>query len=386
MKILFVSGSRAEFDLISGVLRLVATQSSITPHLAVTGSHLSEHFGNTQQYITDLGFIINDRVQTPTLGGGPADITSAISATLTGISGILEKDEFKLVVLLGDRYETFAAAQAALCHNVPILHLCGGDLTEGAIDEAFRHSISKMSHYHCVTNANSREILLQLGENPKTIWVSGSPALDYIEEFKPIGKAEFKKKLNISSDGPLLLVTYHPTTWHSCEDYGQELFAALRRLSSHMQISILFTAANADSGGKEVNKLKMKFCEANDRSVFTVSLGREMYFNALSHSDVMVGNSSSAFYEAPSFGLPCVNIGDRQTGRIYSDNIVTSSNIENDIVSNILKCLSMGKVACRNPYMNGNASRVIFDVIHEAVRYGNVLGKRFYKLDGRNFD
>ena len=344
MKILFVSGSRAEFDLISGVLRLVATQSSITPHLAVTGSHLSEHFGNTQQYITDLGFIINDRVQTPTLGGGPADITSAISATLTGISGILEKDEFKLVVLLGDRYETFAAAQAALCHNVPILHLCGGDLTEGAIDEAFRHSISKMSHYHCVTNANSREILLQLGRIQKLFGYRAHLHWIILRNLNQLVRLN-SKKLNISSTRPLLLVTYHPTTWHSCEDYGQELFAALRRLSSHMQISILFTAANADLSGKEVNKLKMKFCEANDRSVFTVSLGREMYFNALSHSDVMVGNSSSAFYD--SILWTSVNIGDRQTGRIYSDNIVTSSNIENDIVSNILKCLSMGKVACR---------------------------------------
>lgn len=378
MKILIFSGSRAEFDLLSGVLILLRNSSKFEPYFVISGAHLSEEFGGTLQYILDSGFEVNDVIATSSVGGSSDGNLRVISETLLGASKIFQKNIIDLVIVLGDRFETFAVAQAALFHKIPILHLCGGDLTEGAIDEALRHSISKMAQFHCVTNENSRRILLQLGEDPNRIWNSGSLALDAINEFSPLLRDDFLDELSISDAKHLILVTFHPPTWSNEDQTGEELFKSLEEIASRKDVRIILTGSNADVGGTIINKRKQMFANEHSNAVFLHSLGRRLYFNALHHSDVMVGNSSSAFYEAPSFGLPCVNIGDRQKGRIKSKNIISCENNKEAILKSIRMCLELEYSHLRNPYGEGKALEVILDAINSAVSCGPVKGKTFY--------
>lgn len=381
-KIAVVTATRAEYGLLSPVIKALRAKESdvLKIELIVTGTHLSQEYGMTVSEIDDR---IDHKIWIPVKSDSELDISSNQAETLIKFSELFNKEKYDAVVLLGDRYETLAIAIAAGNTRTPIFHLCGGDTTEGAIDEWIRHSITKMSYLHFVTNEESRKRVIQLGEDPERVFNFGSTSIDNVIKTADMTKAEALESVGLK-DCRYALCTYHPVTMENNTVDGQ-IGEFLKAIENFKDIEFIVTKSNADQGGARINELLDETSVRIGNLHVFASLGVRRYLSLMKYSDFVLGNSSSGIIETPAFRVPTVNIGDRQKGRLQSDNIINCGTGADEIINAIKSALSEEHIKrCQtviSPYGNGNASEQIADKAVQIVLEGRIdLKKQFFDL------
>jgi len=381
-KICVVTGSRADYGLLRPLLVQIRKNRQLHLQLVVTGSHLSPRYGNTWREIAQDGFHIHHKVKIGSAGDSEEGVAHSAGQALTRLSRLFCRIRPDAIVLLGDRYEMLAAAFAALICRIPLMHIHGGETSEGAIDEAIRHAITKMSHLHFVSTPAYRRRVIQLGEAPRRVFVVGALGLDGLCNQKLLAREDLEKKLGLKLAKKNLLVTFHPVTLSPRESQRQmrELLAALHRMKD---TAIIFTMPNADMESVGLFRMIRKFVRAHPQAKAYRSLGRVAYLSCLRHAHAVVGNSSSGILEAPSFRRPTVNVGDRQKGRIQAPSIINCSPRRGKIFAALERATSgafLKKISgVKNPYDRGGAAGKIMKVV---LRQNKKipLKKRFYDL------
>jgi GDP/UDP-N,N'-diacetylbacillosamine 2-epimerase (hydrolysing) len=382
-KICVVTGSRAEYGLLRWVLEEIRSAPELQLQLVATGSHLSPEFGLTYREIEHDGFQIDQRVESLLSSDSAVGIAKSMGLGLMGIADALQALQPEILLLLGDRFEIFAAAAAALVAAIPIAHVHGGELTEGAFDDAFRHSITKMAQLHFVATEDYRRRVIQLGEQPERVFVVGGLGLDAMARLALLDRAGLEQALDFTLGASNLLVTFHPATLEAAASEQQlaELLAALdRRPDTHL----IFTLPNADTNGRALCDMIKRYVAHRPNARAYVSLGQLRYLSCLRHVDAIVGNSSSGLLEAPSFRIGTVNIGDRQRGRLRADSVVDCAPERVAIEAALGRVLSAGfrgTLECvRNPYGESGASARIVSILRRLPLDG-IVKKRFHDLD-----
>jgi UDP-hydrolysing UDP-N-acetyl-D-glucosamine 2-epimerase len=379
-RIAVVTGSRAEYGLLQGILSELDAHAELELQLIVTGMHLAPEFGYTVKHIEADGFRIAERIEMLLSSDTAVGMTKSVGVAVLSFGEAYARLQPDVVLVLGDRFEIFAAAQAAMLARIPIAHIAGGDTTEGAIDEAIRHSITKMAHLHFVTNELSRRRVLQLGESPEHVHLVGSPGIDAIRRLRLLSREELSRDLRIRFRSLNLLVTFHPATLRDdSSDELRELLSALEDVLSG-DASAFITMPNADSGGREIARTIEEWCAGQPNAHVFVSLGQLRYLSLMSHVDVVVGNSSSGLYEAPSFKVATVDIGDRQRGRLAADSVVRCSAVREDIKAAIERARALDCSNTVNPYGDGDSARRIVSILGQVDDYRALLHKRFNEL------
>jgi len=381
LKLCVVTGSRAEYGLLYPLLCKIKWSSRTDLQLVVTGSHLATEFGATYRQIKQDGFRIAFKI--PILGrwADACAVTKAMGRAVTGFGEAYKQLIPDWVIVLGDRYEILAAVSAALIAKIPVAHIAGGDITEGAFDDAIRHAITKMSHLHFVTNAHSARCVRQMGEDPKNILNVGHLGLDYIRRMKFHSRARLERLLGFKFHGKNILVTFHPVTLSetSSETQFAELLNALGRLDQN--VGVIITKPNADPGGLKLIAMLTRFAKGRRNVKIFPSLGQELYLNVMRCVDAVVGNSSSGIYEAPSFKVPTVNIGDRQKGRLLAASVIGCPPEARAISTAIRRAFSKKCADVRNPYGGGNVAQKILAKIRSVNEPRKILKKRFAVLE-----
>ena len=381
-KIAVVTATRAEYGLLSPVIKELRKyeDAEFSVELIVTGTHLYEKFGYTIAEIDDR---IDHEILISVDSQTSLDISINQSDTLVKFTELFLDKNYNAVILLGDRYEVMAIAIAAGNTCTPIFHMCGGDTTEGAIDEWVRHSVTKMSYLHFVTNVESRRRVIQLGEDPSRVFNYGSTSLDNVLSVADMGKDEALRSIGLS-DCQYALCTYHPVTMEM-EDVGIKLNEVLNALSSFPDIQFIFTKSNSDLGGSRINTiLESAEVKYENLHVFS-SLGVRRYLSLMKHALFVLGNSSSGLIEAPAFQIATVNIGDRQRGRLQSKSVINCSDSSDEIIKSIQMAISdEHNLVCHSvvsPYGDGHAAERISKKVIEIIRAGKIdLKKKFYDL------
>jgi UDP-hydrolysing UDP-N-acetyl-D-glucosamine 2-epimerase len=379
-KICVVTGGRADYGLLYWPMKEIQASPHFALQVAVTGMHLSPEFGATVATIERDGFPVEARVEMLLSSDTPVGVAKSIGLGVIGFADALERLRPDLLLLLGDRFEILAAAEAALVARLPVAHLCGGDVTEGAFDEAIRHAITKMAHLHFATNEPAARRLRQLGEDPRRIFTVGSPGIDYIRRLEPMSRAELARETGLDLDRRLLLVTFHPATLSHGSAVGEfdELLAALEGLGP--DVALAFTRPNADNDGRALARRLDDFVAAHPHARAFAALGSRLYLSLLRHADAMVGNSSSGLYEAPSLGTPTVDIGDRQQGRLKAESVISCGAERGAIAAAIAQALQRGKRPVKNPYGDGDSARRIVDILASIDDFRALTKKRFFDL------
>ena len=378
-KVCVVTGTRAEYGLLYPVLKEIQSRRELSLQLVATTAHLSNEFGLTYKQIEKDGFNIDEKIDNLL----SSDTKSSIAKS-TGLATMLLADSFEkldpdVVLLLGDRFETHAAATTALLMNIPIAHIHGGEITEGAVDEQIRHSITKMSQLHFCSTEAYRQRVIQMGEDSLRVFNTGAPGIDNIVNFELLSKDDLEKQLDWKFTQKCALFTYHPVTL-SNNDLKKDL-SIIFDVLVNSEISVLFTYANADSGGRIINKKIEEFCKLNPNKYKVVkNLGQLRYLSAMKHVDLLVGNTSSGIIEAASFDKPVVNIGDRQSGRLKGVNVIDCK--IKDLSKSIELALSSGfTIKCQNQqniYGTGNAS---ISIVNELINQPLSVVKKFLDIE-----
>ncbi len=390
LRLAVLTGTRAEYGLFHPLLAALEADPRFEVGLVVTGAHLDERFGMTVREIEAEGHRIAARVPLPLGDDSDLGVARATGAAVAGIAEALDAEKPDLVVVLGDRYETLAAATAALLLRIPLAHLHGGEITEGAIDESIRHAITKMATLHFTATEEYRERVIQLGEDPDRVFAVGALGVDNALHTEAVSAAGLGSDLGFRFEFPTALVTFHPVTLGETSGAEQvdELLAALDALP---QLRVLFTMPNTDAGNRQIAERIDAWAAANsDRAKAFVSLGRLRYLSALAACDVVVGNSSSGIIEAPSFGKPVVDVGDRQQGRARASSVAHCAPGRAAIVSAIEHALSTEARAqalkASNPYGDGHAAERIIEVLSAIEPGGLSTRKRFHDIGGSAAD
>lgn len=378
-----LTGNRAEYGLLRWTMREVAEDPALRLQVAVTGAHLESKFGMTVRQIEEDGFTIDARIPMKLEDSSSVGIARSMATGLGGIAEALDRLSPDVLVLLGDRFEVHAAATAAMVARVPIAHVHGGEVTEGAIDEAIRHAVTKMAHLHFVAAAAYRDRVIQLGEAPERVFIVGACGLDNLAHLEPLDRRDFERALGFPLGDGFLLVTYHPATLapEASTRGAEELLAALDRFQERR---LLITGTNADPGGEPIRAMLAAYArERPSRVLLRESLGQHLYLNALRAAAAVVGNSSSGIIEAPSLGIPTVNLGDRQRGRLRAASVIDCGEEREAIAAAIGKALDPVFRAALDPsatpYGRPGAARLIRDVLRSYPLDG-ILRKRFYDL------
>lgn len=379
-KIIMITGSRAEYGLLKNLIILLKNDKKIKLKLVVTGSHLSKKFGLTTKEIKADGIKVEKKIKILNASDTQKSISKYFADGVVKFTEYLSSEKPDSLIILGDRYEIFAAAISASFLNIPIYHINGGDSTEGAIDEFMRHSITKMSWLHFVSNLESKKRILRMGENPSKVFLVGSLGVERMKKLKLLKKKILEKKLNIDLNKKTILVTYHPETKLSTspkKDFSEILYA----LSNFKDFNIIFTAPNADSQNELIIKMIKKFIKKNNNSHYYKSLGFHKYASLLKHIHCVLGNSSSGIIETPTFKIPSIDIGDRQKGRIFASSTLNCLPKKNKIIKLIKKVLSLkfrkSIIKTKNPYDIKNTSAKIYGIIKNSKKPEN-LKKKFY--------
>ncbi|TLS50578.1 UDP-N-acetylglucosamine 2-epimerase (hydrolyzing) [Paenibacillus antri] len=376
-----ITGTRADFGILKPVLEAIQSQPEWELHLVATGAHLSPEFGNTARDIEREGFRIDAKVDMLLSGDSPVAVTKSIGLATIGFADVFARLQPDLVLILGDRYEMLAAAQAALIATIPIAHIAGGDISEGAYDDAIRHSITKMSHLHFTTNPASTRRVVQMGERPETVITVGSPAIDTILKLPLLSKPELEQSLGgFTFRERNVIVTFHPATLETDPPEKQfaELLEALDKLGPG--VGIIFTFPNADTFGRELIRQTEAFVADRLNARAYPSLGQLRYFSAIRYVDAVVGNSSSGLYEVPSFGKPTVNIGNRQKGRLHAESVLHCRADADDIYDTILKAMNTDASGVINPYGDGNSVGRIVEALKRCPEPKSLIQKSFYEV------
>ncbi len=384
-RICVVTGTRAEYGLLTEILRALAADQAFELQLVVTGMHLSPEFGLTVKTIEADGFAIAARVDMLVAGDTGVATAKSMGLGLSGFADTFAMLKPDLLLVLGDRFEILAAVQAALVMQLPVAHIAGGDSTEGAFDEAIRHSITKMSALHFVTNPEAATRVRQLGENPSRIHIVGSPGLDTIRRMTLLDRTALEAALGTKLHQRNLLITYHPETLAVGGNRVpfQELLAALAALGP--DTGLLFTYPNADPGGRELISMIDDFAAKHPNVHAWHSLGQLRYLSLMRTVDAVVGNSSSGLYEAPSFKIPSINIGDRQSGRMKAGSVIDCAANAKAIGQALAQAFSPTFVEkCRdalNPYGDGHTTERILCVLKEITDFPSLIRKHFFLLE-----
>lgn len=383
-RIAVVTGSRAEYGILHRLIGLLHRDAAIELQLIATGTHLSERHGMTLREIEADGFPIAAKVDMELGADDAAGLAEAMGRGLGGFGRAFAELKPDIVVVLGDRYEILAAAEAAMLARLPIAHIHGGEASEGQIDEAIRHALTKMAHYHFVAAEPYRRRVIQMGEDPSRVFNVGAPGLDPLTEEDMADPQDILAELGVrGAGGPLFLVTYHPVTLAG--EAGEAAAQLLGALDVFPDARIIFTGTNADTAGEEIARLIEAYAVRHaPRTVCVQSLGRRRYGTVLRAADAVIGNSSSGIIEAPAVGTPTVNIGPRQQGRLRAPCVIDCDAESGAIVAAIRHALSdeiqAQAARCETPYGRGGASERIYEKLRE-LPLENILMKRFYELE-----
>jgi UDP-N-acetylglucosamine 2-epimerase (non-hydrolysing)/GDP/UDP-N,N'-diacetylbacillosamine 2-epimerase (hydrolysing) len=363
-RICVVTGSRADYGLLRWVMKEIDAHPLLILLTAATGMHLSPEFGLTYREIESDGFRIDARVESLLSGDTPTCVAKSVGLGTIGFADAFARMAPDFVLLLGDRFEIFAAAQAAYLAGIPLGHIAGGDTTEGAYDEALRHGITKMAHLHFVTNDAAARRVQQLGEHPSRIHNFGSPGIDAIRHMDRVSRDELERRLGFKFLDRNILVTFHPATLDASPATLQfgEIIKAIDALGP--AVGILLTRSNADTGGRALSGMIDDFIRTHPNARAYASLGSHLYLNTMAQVDAVVGNSSSALYEAPSLRIPAVNIGDRQKGRPQASSVINCSPAAADILRAIRQAFGTDCSRTVNPYGDGfSATRIVSTLV-----------------------
>lgn len=380
-----MTGTRAEYGLLKSLMQEINKDNDLELYLIVSGMHLSPEFGMTYQEIEEDGFQINAKVEMLLSSDSPAGISKSIGLGVIGFADEFQRADLDMLILLGDRYEALSAAISAMVMRIPIAHLHGGELTEGAIDEGIRHSITKMSYLHFTSTEQYRNRVIQLGENPERVFYVGALGVENIKKINLMTKEELEKSIHFEIDENTVVVTYHPVTLEN-NTVEEQFLNLLKVLDRNPKIRMIFTKANADTNGRIVNELIDKYAAQNsERACAFMSLGQKRYLSALKYCRIVIGNSSSGIIEAPSFGKPIINIGDRQKGRICADSVIncgyTQQEIQQAMETALTKEFENKASNCRNPYEKENTAANIISVIKDYLLNDKIkLKKGFYDI------
>ena len=382
-KICIVTGSRAEYGLLYWLMKEINGDPDLELQIIATCMHLSPEFGLTYKLIENDGFHINKKVEMLLSSDTPIGISKSMGLGIIGFGEAYPELRPNIVVLLGDRFETFCAAIAACVARIPIAHLHGGETTQGAIDEAFRHSITKMSHLHFAATDEYRKRVIQLGENPERVFNVGGLGIDNIKKLKLLSREEFEHSIGFKLGSKNLLITFHPVTLEpaSAKEQFQNLLDAIDELQD---TKFIFTKPNADTEGRIIIKMIDEYISKNsNNSVAFINLGQLRYLSALQFVDGVVGNSSSGLAEAPTFKIGTINIGDRQKGRIKAESVIDCEPTMESTLMALKKLYSkefQKKLKdVKNPYGEGGAAEKIKKVIKET-ELVSILKKEFYDM------
>ena len=383
-RICVVTGTRAEYGLLSRLMRIIDESAETQLQIIATNMHLSAVYGNTYKEIERDGFIINKKI--PILEDGydsAKDTVISMSKALAGFAKAFDDLRPDLVVVLGDRFELLAAAEAALIERIPIAHIHGGEITEGAYDDAIRHSITKMSHLHFPSTDEYKKRIIQLGEQPDRVFSVGALGVENIKSLPLMSLEEIEKDISFKLDDNTVLATYHPVTLgeHTAERDIMEFISALEMRSD---LRIVFTMPNSDPGSGVIADAITRFvADNNKRTVAFKSLGVMRYLSVMKYVGAVLGNSSSGLLETPSFGIPTLNIGDRQKGRIAADSVLNCGTDKESILLGIEKVMSQEfkqrAKETRNPYDKEGTARKIYDVI-STYPLEQLQQKKFYDI------
>ncbi len=381
-KICVITGSRAEYGLLRKLIKILDVSELFQLQLIVTGSHLSKKFGETINEVEGDGFKINSKIDINLVSDTPIGISKSTSIGLSGFAGEFELLNPDMILVLGDRFEILSAVIAAMFARIPIAHIHGGELTEGAIDDAIRHSITKFSHLHFVGNEVYRKRVIQLGEKPERVFNVGGLGVDAINDINLIPKNKLEKDLNIKFLKKNLLITFHPVTLEDGSSLKQ-ISELLDALSNLRNTSLIFTMPNADGDSQVIFEKIEDYVSSNKNAYVFISLGQVRYLSCLAQVDAIVGNSSSGLHEAPSFRKATINIGDRQKGRIQSKSVINCKPLSQDIQKAIKDSYSQEfkerLLNVRNPYGDGGAAKRIVETISN-VDLSSLIHKEFYDL------
>lgn len=383
-KICVITGSRAEYGLLSGLMKNIQQDGDLQLQVIATNMHLSPEFGLTYKEIEADGFVINKKVEM-LLSSDTANATSkSVGLATIGFADAYEDLHPDMILVLGDRFEIPAAVNTALFYKIPVAHLHGGEITEGAYDDSIRHAITKMSHLHFTATDEYRNRVIQLGEHPDRVFHVGALGVENIKKVRLMSKLELEQSLNFELGDRCLLVTYHPVTLENAtaEQQCRNLLEALDSLSDY---KIIFTMPNSDTDGRVIMGLIRSYVEANaGKAIAFTSLGMNRYLSALQYVTAVVGNSSSGIIEVPSFGIPTLNIGDRQKGRVAAASVIHCGNSTAEIKNGLQTALSVEQKEiaqkCTNPYEKEGTAQAILNVI-KTYPLENIIQKSFYNVD-----
>ncbi len=382
-KICVITGTRAEYGLLYWLMKEIQADSALRLQIVVTGAHLSPEFGVTYKIIENDGFVIDEKIEMLLSSDTSMGVTKSMGVALIGLADAFARLVPDIVVVLGDRYEILAAAEAALVANIPIAHIHGGEITEGAIDDSIRHAITKMSHLHFVAAPEYRNRVIQMGENPAYVYEVGAVGIDNIVKMPLMSLDELEQNLQFSLGEKFFLVTYHPVTVTAARkaDALQNLFDALDAFPDYR---VLITKSNSDAGGREINRRLDVYAAARKDRVFChASLGHLRYLSAMKHATAVVGNSSSGLLEAPVLKTPTVNIGARQKGRLRYPSVIDCLEETGPIADALRKVVSekfnREWVDMEIPHADGKISSRIKTILRD-IPLDGLFQKRFQDL------
>ena len=383
-RICVVTGTRAEYGLLKPLIDRIHEDNELILQLVATGAHLSPEFGLTHQLIEKDGYHIDEKVEILLSSDTPIGITKSMGLAMISFSEVFDRITPDFVLILGDRYEMLSVSIAAMMANLPIIHLHGGETTEGAVDESIRHSITKQSYLHFTSTEEYRKRVVQLGENPKRVFNVGAIGIENIKNLELLTKEALEESIQFTLDKPFALCTFHPVTMEFST--SKEQFLELLEALNLLDMKVIFTKANADTDGRIINQLIDKYVAENlAKAIAFNSMGQLKYLSAMKHCSFVIGNSSSGIIEAPSFCVPTINIGDRQRGRIQAESVI---NCEAK-TENILKAVKKSKTLefrnqlreVENPYGTGEVSSEIISILKDHISNKRVdLKKEFYEV------
>jgi UDP-hydrolysing UDP-N-acetyl-D-glucosamine 2-epimerase len=376
------TGTRAEYGLLYWLLKDIEADPDLKLQLLVSGTHLSPEFGCTVNHIEKDGFDITEKVEMLLSSNTSVGVAKSIGLGVLGYSDALSRMQPDVLVVLGDRFEALAIVQTAMIMRIPVLHLHGGEITEGAYDDAIRHAITKLSTIHCVSTAEHRQRVIQLGEAPDRVFNVGAIGLDHISRSEFLDLDELRESLGFPLSAPYLIVTYHPVTLVN-ESPTESFRQLLSALDEFPEYQLIITYPNADDGGRSIIPMIEDYAAINQGRVLAIpSLGYQRYLSAVKHAAAVIGNSSSGIIEVPSFNIPTINIGARQKGRMSSQSISHCAAEKSAIFDSLRVALKDRSNLCgekfSNPYGQGSASKQIVEII-KTTDFSSI--KSFYDLE-----
>lgn len=382
-KICVVTSSRAEYGLLKGIINLISEDKELELCLVVTGTHLSQEFGYTVSQIESDGFAIAEKPDILVSGDTPAAVSKTQGLAFIAFADIFARQKPDLLVILGDRTEMIPVAFAAVNERIPIAHISGGETTEGAVDECVRHSLTKTAYLHFPACEIYRKRIIQLGESPERVFNFGDVGVEMVKKAPKISREELTERLNFDFNKPYICVIFHPVTLQT-ENAAFQTDNLLNAIDLHREYNYLFIHSNSDAGGHIVMEKIKKYADSHENCRCFTSLNSETYAAVLSHSSALLGNSSSGIVEAPALGVPTINVGDRQRGRLLANSIISCSPDKDEISTAIARLKSCefkeNMKNITNPYGDGNVSDKIFNCIKEHLNKEIDLKKKFYDL------